>query len=465
MLNFSNHSALIIAYTGFLAQSNIAKAYEPLYLKWLRYYLDFCQKYSHQPDDPLSLPKFIEKLKEKKQPDTYIQQAEHAVALYYNLTRHLPAEAAAQAGSRIRYCSQELSTRAAQIIQTQYLINAQGSSPVKYTLNGKEKETPVAFQKDWDHAFAVLKQEIELRHYSKNTFQTYSIWARKFARFALPKSPNDITDDAMRKYLTYLTNGLKVSASTQRQAFNALLFFFRHVLKMEPGDLSNTPRPKRRPYIPSVLSKDEVKTLIGLLRYPFNLMAKLMYGCGLRLSECTSIRVQDINFDLKMLTVHRGKGGKDRALPLPGSIVSELQWHLNRVKNLHRLDLKNGFDGAFMPESFDKKAKYAGQEFNWYWLFPAKSLTLTEDKKEMRRYHQHDTNFQKALKEASRKAQIPKRVSPHTLRHSFATHLLQAGHDIRTIQELLGHSDVRTTMIYTHTIKREVKEVKSPLDF
>jgi len=327
------------------------------------------------------------------------------------------------------------------------------------------KETPVAFQKDWDQAFAVLKQEIELRHYSKNTFQTYSIWARKFSRFALPKSPNDITDDAMRKYLTYLTNGLKVSASTQRQAFNALLFFFRHVLKMEPGDLSNTPRPKRRPYIPSVLSKDEVKTLIGLMRYPFNLMGKVMYGCGLRLSECTSIRVQDINFDLKMLTVHRGKGGKDRALPLPDSIVPELQWHLNRVKNLHRLDLKNGFDGAFMPESFDKKAKNAGQEFNWYWLFPARSLTLTEDKKEMRRYHQHDTNFQKALKEASRKAQIPKRISPHVLRHSFATHLLQAGYDIRQIQELLGHSDVRTTMIYTHTIKREVKEVKSPLDF
>jgi integron integrase len=429
MLNLSNHFVLIIAYTDFLAQNNIAKAYEPFYLKWLRYYLDFCQKYSHQPDSPLSLPKFVEKLKGKKQPDTSIQQAKHAVTLYYNLK------------------------------------NAQESSPAKYTLNGKEKETPVAFQKDWDQAFAVLKQEIELRHYSKNTFQTYSIWARKFSRFALPKSPNDITDDAMRKYLTYLTNGLKVSASTQRQAFNALLFFFRHVLKMEPGDLSNTPRPKRRPYIPSVLSKDEVKTLIGLMRYPFNLMGKVMYGCGLRLSECTSIRVQDINFDLKMLTVHRGKGGKDRALPLPDSIVPELQWHLNRVKNLHRLDLKNGFDGAFMPESFDKKAKNAGQEFNWYWLFPARSLTLTEDKKEMRRYHQHDTNFQKALKEASRKAQIPKRISPHVLRHSFATHLLQAGYDIRQIQELLGHSDVRTTMIYTHTIKREVKEVKSPLDF
>ena len=440
MLNLSNQAALVISYTDFLARNNIAKSYESFYLKWLRFYLDFCQKYSHKSEDPLSLPKFIEKLKTKNQSDTNCHQAEHAVSLYYNL------------------------------------INGQAANPEKFEHNVKVNELPstpvpdngqkgASIQTAWDRAFISLKQEIELRHYSKNTFQTYIIWARKFARFSLPKKPEEITDDEMRKYLTYLTNGLKVSASSQRQAFNALLFFFRHVLKMEPGDLSNTPRPKRRPYIPSILSKDEIKTLIGLMRYPFNLMAKVMYGCGLRLSECTNIRVQDINFDTKMLTVHRGKGGKDRAIPLPDAIISELNSHLNRVKNLHGLDLKSGFDGVFMPESFDKKAKYAGQEFNWYWLFPAKSLTDILETGEKRRYHQHDTNFQKAFKEASRKAQIPKRVTPHILRHSFATHLLQAGYDIRQIQELLGHSDVRTTMIYTHTIKREVKEIKSPLDW
>jgi integron integrase len=317
----------------------------------------------------------------------------------------------------------------------------------------------------WNSAFNSLKEEIELRHYSPKTLKSYYIWARKFSRFIAPKNPNEIADDDLRNYLTYLTNGLKVSASSQRQAFNSLLFFFRHVLKMEPGDLSDTPRPKVKAYIPSVLSKEEVKTIIGLMYYPFNLMAKVMYGCGLRLSECMGIRVQDLNFDTEMLTVRRGKGEKDRVIPLPKSIVAELQGHLRRVRNFHRIDVTSGFDGVFMPYAFDKKAKNAATEFNWYWLFPAKSLTDVVETQEKRRYHQHETNFQKAFKEASRTAQIPKRVSPHTLRHSFATHLLQAGYDIRQIQELLGHSDVRTTMIYTHTIKKEVKEVKSPLDF
>jgi integron integrase len=439
MLNLSNQATLVISYTNFLAQNNIAKIDEPFYLKWFRFYLDFCQKYSHKSEDPISLPNFIDKLRAKKQSDANCHQAKHAVSLYYNLIN----------GQVPNPVKRELNVK----------ISRNQSESIPQSTSKAPSEMPL-----WDRAFIQLKQEIELRHYSKNTFQTYFIWTRKFARFSLPKNPGDITDDAMRKYLTYLTNGLKVSASTQRQAFNALLFFFRHVLNMEPGDLSNTPRPKRRPYIPSVLSMDEIATLIGLMRYPFNLMAKVMYGCGLRLSECTNIRVQDMNFDTKILTVHRGKGGKDRTLPLPDAIITELKSHLTRVKNLHGLDLKNAFDGVFMPESFDKKAKYAGQEFNWYWLFPARSLTITEDKKEKRRYHQHDTNFQKAIKEASRKAQIPKRISPHTLRHSFATHLLQAGYDIRTIQELLGHSDVRTTMIYTHTIKREVKEIISPLD-
>jgi integron integrase len=430
MLNLSSHITLVTSYTDFLAQSNIAKANVSFYLKWLRFYLDFCQKYSEKSDDPLSLPKFIEKLKSKNQSDDQCRQAEHAIILYFNL------------------------------------INAQCISPVTYQQNVKLVESSEAIQNPdaWNDAFIVLKQEIELRHYSPKTLKSYHIWARKFARFIRPKNPYEISDGDLRKYLTYLTNGLKVSASSQRQAFNSLLFFFRHVLKIEPGDLSDTPRPKVKAYIPPVLSKEEVKTIIGLMEYPFDLMAKVMYGCGLRLSECTGIRVQDLNFDTETLTVRRGKGDKDRTIPLPKSIVPELQSHLRRVKNVHRIDVSKGFNGVFMPYAFDKKAKNAATEFNWYWLFPAKSLTDIFETEEKRRYHQHETNFQKAFKEASRKAQIPKRVTPHILRHSFATHLLQAGYDIRTIQELLGHSDVRTTMIYTHTIKREVKEVISPLD-
>jgi integron integrase len=317
----------------------------------------------------------------------------------------------------------------------------------------------------WNLAIDRLIAEIDLRHYSRKTLKHYTFWAKKFSAFAKDKNPEGISSNEIRKFLTHLTQNTGISAATQRQAFNALLFFCRHALKLELGDISDTPRPKTKPFIPSTLSRDEVKTLIGLLAYPYNLMAKVMYGCGLRLSECTGLRVQDINFDTKMLTVHRGKGSKDRALPLPTSIIIELKAHLTRVKNLYRIDITNGFSGVFMPEAFDKKSKNAGREFNWYWVFPAKNLTLVPKTKEQRRFHIHETNFQKALKKASRAAAIPKRVSPHTLRHSFATHLLQAGYDIRTLQELLGHSDVRTTMIYTHTIQKDTKPIMSPLDF
>ena len=405
-------------------------------------------------------------MKSKNQSDNHCTQAQHAITLYYNLI-NAQDTSPVKNQQNVKFYETQGAFQNSSILREHFKTDLNGkilqnrNTPVEFNINNINTQNP----DPWNNAFNILKEEIELRHYSPKTLKSYHIWARKFSRFITPKNPNEIVDDDLRNYLTYLTNGLKVSASSQRQAFNSLLFFFRHVLKMEPGDLSDTPRPKVKAYIPSVLSKEEVKTIIGLMYYPFNLMAKIMYGCGLRLSECMGIRVQDLNFDTEMLTVRRGKGEKDRVIPLPKSIVPELQGHLRRVRNLHRIDVTNAFDGVFMPYAFDKKAKNAATEFNWYWLFPAKSLTDVIETEEKRRYHQHETNFQKALKEASHKAQIPKRVSPHTLRHSFATHLLKAGYDIRQIQELLGHSDVRTTMIYTHTIKKEVKEVKSPLDF
>jgi len=195
-------------------------------------------------------------------------------------------------------------------------------------------------------------------------------------------------------------------------------------------------------------------------------MVKLLYGCGLRLFECLNLRVNNFNFDASILTVHDGKGKKDRTVPLPETLKPELLDHLERVKKLHEKDLKDGYAGAFMMNQLEKKYKNAGKELVWQWFFPAKALTYVSDTNEFRRYHHHESHIQKAIKKAVRKAQLTKRASAHTFRHSFATHLLQANYDIRTIQELLGHSDVRTTMVYTHTIQsRTIKEVKSPLDF
>ena len=269
----------------------------------------------------------------------------------------------------------------------------------------------------------------------------------------------------MKAYLTYLAVNCKVAASTQNQAFNALLFLFRHILKKDFGDHKDIPRAKKSKYIPVVLSRREIEAVLEHLYYPYNLVVKLLYGCGLRLFECLQLRVQSFNLDEGILTIH-GKGKKDRTVPLPQAIIPELTAQLEIVKKLHDANLAAGYTGVFLDDQLEKKYPSAAKNFIWQWFLPQKTLTPIPGKQELRRYHLHETHVQDALKEAVQRAKLTKRVSSHTFRHSFATHLLQANYDIRTIQTLLGHSDVRTTMIYTHCVpSRTVKEVKSPLDF
>ncbi|MBA4392879.1 MAG: integron integrase, partial [Desulfobacca sp.] len=218
-------------------------------------------------------------------------------------------------------------------------------------------------------------------------------------------------------------------------------------------------------YIPVVLSRKEIETVLKYLPNPFDLVVKLLYGCGLRLFECLQLRVKDFNFEAGILTVH-GKGKKDRTVPLPETIMPELHSQLEKVKVIHDQDLAAKFSGVFLDDRLEKKYPSAAKDFIWQWFFPQKSLTQVSAAPELRRYHLHETHVQEALYEAVRRAKLTKRVTSHTFRHSFATHLLQANYDIRTIQTLLGHSDIRTTMIYTHCIpSRTVKEAKSPLDF
>ncbi|WP_342662114.1 integron integrase [Desulfobacter curvatus] len=245
-----------------------------------------------------------------------------------------------------------------------------------------------------------------------------------------------------------------------------MLFFFRHVIQKEFGKIDGVVRAKRRPYIPVVLSIEEVNTIISVLRHPYDLVVKMLYGCGLRLFECLNLRINNFNFDAGILTVHDGKGKKDRTIPIPQVLYDELKHQIDNVHALHQKDLSDKYDGAFMFDSIEKKYKNAGKEFIWQWFFPAKTLTEVEGSHEIRRYHLHESHVQKAIKKAVNKARLTKRATAHTFRHSYASHLLQANYDIRTIQELLGHSDVRTTMIYTHTVKsRTIKERRSPLDF
>jgi integron integrase len=275
----------------------------------------------------------------------------------------------------------------------------------------------------------------------------------------------NLTVDDVKAFLTQLAVVDKVSASTQNQAFNALLFFFRQVLKQEFGSISGVVRAKRRRYIPVVLSRAEIDAILERLDPTIRLVVKLMYGCGLRISECLELRVLCFNLDEGVLTVHDGKGKKDRTVPLPKVCYPEIRQHLENLKALHREDLKQGYAGVFLAEQLEKKYQSAPRQFIWQWFFPAKRLTRVSETRELRRYHLQGSYVHRAIKDALAQLVITKRVTPHTFRHSFASHLLQAGIDIRTIQELLGHSDVKTTMIYTHTIKSlTAREATSPLD-
>lgn len=404
------------------------------YKKWLRYYLDYCYKYNYNQIDKESLNLFIGKLKEKNQNDQQLKQAFHAVSLYYELG----------------------------------LIHSEKENSFKdknRNLSIKKEGVKISGA-NWKPAFNNLKAEISLRHYSPRTLRSYSGWLRRFQDYTRSKDTTLLTSADVKDYLTFLALKRKVSASTQNQAFNALLFFYRHVLDKDFGDQKDVPRAKRKPYIPVVLSREEVDRIIKNLSYPYHLVVNLLYGCGLRLFECLNLRVGCFSFETGILTIHDGKGQKDRTVPLPEKIIPELKAHLNSVINLHEEDLEANYAGAFLPDSLQKKYKNAAKELIWQWFFPGKTLTFVPQERALRRYHLHESHVQKAIRSAVKKSKIPKRATAHTFRHSFASHLLQANYDIRTIQELLGHSDVRTTMIYTHTIKsRTIKEAKSPLDF
>jgi integron integrase len=268
----------------------------------------------------------------------------------------------------------------------------------------------------------------------------------------------------VKEYLTHLAVKCRVASTTQNQAFNSLLFLYRHGLKREFGELRDVPRAKKSLYIPTVLSRDEIDAVLEHLAHPCDLVVKLLFGCGLRQFECLQLRVRDFNFDAGKLTVH-GKGKKDRTVPIPETILPELKAQMRMIGELHERDLAAGFNGVFMDDAVERKYPRAPRELLHQWFFPQKNLTLVAESGERRRWHLHESELQEALYPAVRKAKIPKRVTSHTFRHSFATHLLQANYDIRTIQTLLGHSSLKTTMIYTHCVPvRTVKEARSPLD-
>jgi integron integrase len=305
---------------------------------------------------------------------------------------------------------------------------------------------------------------IRLKHYSERTGETYVHWIKKYILFHNKRHPQEMGFPEVEAFQTHLANDQKLSASSQNQALSAVLFLYRHVLKIELHGSTNSLRANKPEHVPAVMTKDEIQRVFKHLSGVPLLMAQLMYGSGIRVSECVQLRVKDLDMEYLTVTVHDGKGEKDRVTILPASLIESLQAHLFKVQQTHNRDLEDGFGRVGLPYALARKFPNADREWGWQYVFPSTTLAKEKETGIVRRWHMSESTIQKTVKKAIRDAGINKHASCHTFRHSFATHLLQNSYDIRTVQELLGHKDVKTTMIYTHVLQRGGLAVKSPLD-
>ncbi len=313
----------------------------------------------------------------------------------------------------------------------------------------------------------VVRDKLRIKHYSIKTEKTYLYWIKQYILFHNKKHPKDMGKNEIERFLTHLAINKKVSSSTQNQAFNAILFLYEKVLNISLKDQNiSAMRAKRKKHIPVVLTINEVQQIIYYMNGIYKLMLQLLYGCGLRLNELLNLRIKDIDFGFDNVYIFDSKSQKDRVVPLPQKIKEDLKIHIKEVRKIHQDDLSKGFGEIKLPQALEQKYPNANKEFKWQFLFPMKQLSKDPVSGKIMRFHVLTSTFTRNLKSAVNKSKIEKKVTSHTFRHSYATHLLQKGVDIRTIQELLGHKDISTTMIYVHIVRDLNKNnIKSPLDF
>jgi integron integrase len=307
-------------------------------------------------------------------------------------------------------------------------------------------------------------QAIRVKHLSRKTEDAYIYWIRKFILFHNKRHPRDMTEKEVRQFLSHLAIEKQVAASTQNQALNAILFLYRVVLEIPLGKIGTVERAHRTKRLPVVFTKTETTRIINQLKGIHKLIAGLLYGSGLRLNECLRLRVKDIDFERSQIMVREGKGSKDRITMLPEKLKETLQRQIKHVRFLHELDLKEGYGDTLLPFAYDRKSSGSSKELGWQFVFPSINRSADPRSGLITRHHIQESTIQRVFKEALKETGFFKQGSVHSLRHSFATHLLEDGHDIRTVQELLGHKDVRTTMIYTHVLNKKGLTIRSPLD-
>jgi integron integrase len=410
---------MLVRFRQFLAEKErVPELNLPYYLKWVA---DCYRFYNSAQDNLLSneqLEEFLHHLA-KNHEDWQVRQADRAVRLYmFFLSKE--ARAAEHAAS--------------------------------------------GYSDDWIAIEQNTIQALRLRQRSISTEKTYLLWLRQFRSFVKERQPSLLAGSDLQDFLSSLAVDRKVSASTQNQALNAIVFLYRHVLDKSIEGEINALRARQKRRLPVVLTVEEIDTIFSCMQGLNLLMARLIYGCGLRLQECLELRIKDIDLGSGIVIVRSGKGDKDRRTVLPKSLRAELSDQISSVRKVYDADRQAGAAGIYLPGALERKYPNAGKEWPWFWLFPAETLSVDPRTSVLRRHHVYHASLQRAFKSAVVQAGITKQASVHTLRHSFATHLLENGYDIRTIQELLGHTNLQTTMIYTHVTKRNILGVKSPLD-
>ncbi len=309
-----------------------------------------------------------------------------------------------------------------------------------------------------------LHAALRSRHYSHRTEEIYSNWVLRYIRFHEFKHPRDMAEPEINEFLSYLAIQKKIGSSAQNQALAAILFLYRRVLELEIGDLGNLVRARKSVRVPVVMSRNEVAIVLSQLQGRDKLLVELIYGTGMRLSECLRLRVKEVDFSRNEITIRSGKGNKDRIVMLPRTLKTRLRNHLKDVRHVHEQDLSDGWGSVVLPKALGRKYLNAPREWRWQWVFPQQSRWVDRKTWKEGRHHVDQTVIQRAIKLSVAKCDLTKHITCHTFRHSFATHLLEGGYDIRTVQSLLGHKDVKTTMIYTHVLNRGPAGVRSPMD-
>lgn len=439
-----------------LKHSGVEPKFHDYYRAWLLSFVSFLKPRQYHQADLANVGAFLQKLADEGREQWQVKQAEEALRVFYQdveptvWAKHWPPD----------LMPTSLKERMPDVDAA-----AVPRPPIAHRVEDFAGRTDTgALPPKYQDFLNLVEQTLRTERYAYRTEKTYLDWVRRFLIFSAPGSRQDLRWNHAKSYLDYLTLVRRVSAGTQNQALSALQFLFGRVLGQRAGGVQELKRAVQTRRLPTVLARPEVMTLLGLMEGPGKLMAELMYGAGLRVLECARLRVKDVDFGNQYVVVRGGKGDKDRYAPLPKCLIPSLEAQLARVRDRWERDEQMGIAGVFMPQALSVKYPNAGKEWGWFWLFPSEKLSIDPWTGVERRHHVDPNGVQKLVKRCALRAGLTKPVSPHTLRHSFATHLLESGADIRTVQELLGHADVSTTMIYTHVLNKPGIAVRSPLD-